>query len=283
MLPSDFLNQLLSSNGSNKKEFPKLETERLILRKVEISDLYSMYQIFNDADVQRFQSIKQYSMEEIEQYIYSLESDYSRGYKILWGIQDKSSKKLIGNLIIYLDNEDLVEIQSDLLPSYWNKGITKEAYKEVFKYLKTQFKKGVYAKINVDNIGILGVINSLGFKIMNIQQIRPFEYAAEFILDFERPYSNLELIIETKEVINKSLYYVMFNLFSAKKISIFSVGNMKVYTFQSNEIRREFLIIDDNIIAMGTISPTYATLERSTIGSIYHYLLNRCRESILQA
>ncbi len=41
----DFLNQIFNLNKVNKsseiKEFPKLETDRLILRKVDISDLLS--------------------------------------------------------------------------------------------------------------------------------------------------------------------------------------------------------------------------------------------------
>ena len=279
----DFLNQIFNLNKVNKsseiKEFPKLETDRLILRKVDISDLLSIHQIFNDPNVQRFQSIKHYSIETMKKYIYELENDYSRGYKVFWGIQDKSTKKLIGNLMVYLDKGDFVEIQSDLLPPFWNKGLTKEAYKEVFKYLKMQRKKGVYAKINVDNIGILGVMNSCGFKLTNIQQMRPFEYAAEFILDFENPYTNSELIVESNNNINKSLYYVMFNLFNAKKIASFSEDGVTMCIFASTKIMREFVIVDDNVIVHGSNPQTHVTLECS-IGSIYSYLLNRCKEKL---
>ncbi|HSP47818.1 MAG TPA: GNAT family N-acetyltransferase, partial [Clostridiaceae bacterium] len=77
--------------------FPKLETERLILRQVTDEDVDQLYEILSDAEVAKFDyfypvTSKAEAMKFMERY----QKEFEENVEITWGIILKETNKLIG-------------------------------------------------------------------------------------------------------------------------------------------------------------------------------------------
>ncbi|WP_037592639.1 GNAT family N-acetyltransferase [Sporosarcina sp. D27] len=118
-------------------KFPELETERLKLVQVTKDHTKSFYEIMSRDEVTKYygmDSLK--SIEEASQIIESFESTFNNNRGIRWGIVTKDKGEFIGTLGLNNLNRwsKKAEIGFELHPSYWKKGFTSEAVKEILKY-----------------------------------------------------------------------------------------------------------------------------------------------------
>ncbi|MEK4916126.1 GNAT family N-acetyltransferase [Bacillus sp. FSL E2-8887] len=120
-----------------EKEFPIIETRRLILRAVTTEDANDMLKYLSDKDVVKsmglipFQIVKDV-WDEIGWY----KSIYEEGTGIRWGITLKDSGKVIGScgFLNMLTKHYRAEVGYELSKDYWGKGIASEALEAVVKY-----------------------------------------------------------------------------------------------------------------------------------------------------
>lgn len=117
--------------------FPELETKRLKLRKIVLSDAPSIYDYFSKKEVTQFYDLetftsKQQAIELIESLLYR----YQVRKQIRWGITWKGNDKLIGTCGLHaLEKEHLkAEIGYELHPDYWGKGIITEVIQAIIHY-----------------------------------------------------------------------------------------------------------------------------------------------------
>lgn len=117
--------------------FPILETKRLKLVQVEKEHTQSFYDIMSRDEVTKYygmESLK--SIEDASKIVESFQNTYESKRGIRWGIVLRETGEFVGtlglnNLITWSKK---AEIGFELHPSYWNKGITTEAVKEVLRY-----------------------------------------------------------------------------------------------------------------------------------------------------
>lgn len=118
-------------------QFPELDTDRLLLRALMFADAEQLLAIRSNDEVNRYigRSSAQ-SPEAISQFIEARMNDMANKQGIYWGVELKSTGKLIGAICYWNFNYEAVsaEIGYELLPSEQGKGLMKEAINSVLAY-----------------------------------------------------------------------------------------------------------------------------------------------------
>lgn len=117
----------------------EIETQRLILRKFEISDAYDMFYTWaNDDEVTKYMRWEPHkSVEETREVLTHWISKYEKPKIYHWGIVLKENNQLIGSLGIEVKNEYdfCAEAGYCIGQKFWGKGYTAEALRAVFHYM----------------------------------------------------------------------------------------------------------------------------------------------------
>lgn len=117
--------------------FPVLETERFILRKIELSDALSMFRYLSRAEVMQYYDLEPFNhKQEVVELIESLLFRYKTERQIRWGITTKEENTVIGTCGFHaLEHEHFkAEIGYELHPGYWRKGAMTEVVNKVVEY-----------------------------------------------------------------------------------------------------------------------------------------------------
>lgn len=116
---------------------PVIETERLILRKLEMSDAQDMYEYSRDPMVAKHVLWDAHtSLSESRGTIRYMIRKYRAGDPSSWGIEDKQTGKMIGTIgyMWYQRENNSCEIGYSLSRAFWNRGYMTEALKAVIEY-----------------------------------------------------------------------------------------------------------------------------------------------------
>lgn len=116
------------------EHFPELETERLILRTIRISDADSMFEIKSDREVtSRYGAEAHESIERTRKWIELVLKDYMEHTVLYWCITMKGDDTPIGSFTLW--NLDLKsscgELGYEMNRAYWGRGIMHEALARV--------------------------------------------------------------------------------------------------------------------------------------------------------
>jgi ribosomal-protein-alanine N-acetyltransferase len=161
----------------NCREFPQLETDRLILRKMKLNDAQFYFRHFNNDKIVEgscFPGPKnlEAAREELELYCVN---PYKEDRGIRWGITRKEDDVLIGTCGFYDWNKTArrAEIGYDLEPAYWEKGIMTEALHALLKYgfIEMELNR-IQAIIDSDNTRSIRLVQKLGFKKEGVHRQR---------------------------------------------------------------------------------------------------------------
>lgn len=130
--------------------FPVLQTERLILRKLGLTDSYQVLRLRSDEKVCKFMERKTAkTIFDAYKYISIINRGIGINNWVLWGISQKQNDKLIG--IICLWNMDFdtksAEIGYELLPEYWSMGYMSECLSCIINY--------AFEKLNMQTINAI--------------------------------------------------------------------------------------------------------------------------------
>ncbi|MCW4038087.1 MAG: GNAT family N-acetyltransferase [Candidatus Bathyarchaeota archaeon] len=149
-------------------KFPQFETQRLILRKMTLSDLDFYFHHFNDQKIVEgtcFPGPKTLDAAEKELERYCI-NPFKENKGIRWGIVLKDAGELIGTLGFYDWDKDVhkVEIGYDLKPSHWGLGIMTEALQAVICFcFEAMGLNRIQAIIPVENHRSMNLVRRLGF------------------------------------------------------------------------------------------------------------------------
>lgn len=149
------------------KDYPTLETERLILRLFNDSDVEDLYEMCSDELVTKYLNFETYtSITDAYERLEVVKKEYEELHvPPVWAIELKDTGKVIGSIgfLHVKENHSYAEIGYLLHRRYWNKGIMSEAVKEVLKF---GFEKMELNKITIDcdsrNIGSYRVMEKNG-------------------------------------------------------------------------------------------------------------------------
>lgn len=149
------------------KSFPELESERLLFRKILLSDAKDVLLIRSNDNVMRFMDVIRFeSITDAEKMIRSVEESYNKEDGINWAIIEKQSNSFIGYFGFFrlIPEHCRAEIGYALKPEYWGKGYMYETINRMvwfgFKNMKLH---SIEANVNPDNEKSKRVLEKIGF------------------------------------------------------------------------------------------------------------------------
>jgi ribosomal-protein-alanine N-acetyltransferase len=157
--------------------FPTLETERLILRKLCLEDAKDVFEYASDPEVAKYVSWEPHkSIEDSINLIKFTHEYYERKEGIIWGIVYKENNKVIGTCDISpVTKHFRAEIAYALSRDYWGKGLMTEAVKEVIRFgFERMNLNRIQAMCIPENIGSYRVMEKVGMKYEGV--IREYMY-----------------------------------------------------------------------------------------------------------
>ncbi len=116
---------------------PELHTDRLILRKMLVSDAADMFEYARREDVTRYLTWNPHPDRlYTREYLEYIGGRYSAGMFYDWAIEYEPDRKMIGTCGFTAFNctHDSAEVGYVLNPAYWGKGIASEALARVLRF-----------------------------------------------------------------------------------------------------------------------------------------------------
>lgn len=148
--------------------FPTLETERIKL--IEITPIHagSLFAILSLDEVTRYYGTDTFkSIEEAKKLIDMFQKNFYEKRSMRWGIVLKENNKFIGTIGLnglQLKNKK-AEIGYEIHPSYWRKGYSSEAIKEILRYSYQELGLNrIGAVVYLENKASSNLLEKLGFK-----------------------------------------------------------------------------------------------------------------------
>ncbi|WP_166244068.1 GNAT family N-acetyltransferase [Paenibacillus turpanensis] len=119
--------------------FPIIESDRLVLKKMDTSHLEDVFDIYsNDKVFEYCGIIPKHNKETVKSMIGHFERDYLKKSRVKWGIFEAADdQKLVGIMEVFDLNQkvNMVTIGYFLAEAYWGKGIATHAVKVLMRYL----------------------------------------------------------------------------------------------------------------------------------------------------
>ncbi|MFO1441687.1 GNAT family N-acetyltransferase [Bacillus sp. Bva_UNVM-123] len=159
--------------------FPILETERLVLRKLDLSDAPNMFSYFSKDEVTKYYDLESFTTEkQAEEQINRFLTRYEDREQIRWAITLKGDNQLIGTCGFHAIEREhwKAELGYELHPSFWGQGIMSEVIAAVIRYgfIEMDLNR-VEAFYDPRNIPSGRVLEKNGFEFEGILRKRYFE------------------------------------------------------------------------------------------------------------
>ena len=122
---------------SRMETFPRLETERLVLRELRANDADAVFQIFSDDDVTRYYDLATFTdIEQARLLIARMNARNANGEALRWGIALRDNDAVIGTggFNQFVRAWSRAGIGYDLARAYWNRGYMTEALRAIVQY-----------------------------------------------------------------------------------------------------------------------------------------------------
>lgn len=160
-------------NMNEARGFPRLDTERLVLRELTLDDADVVFPHFADEEVVRYEDAKPAAnIKDVIEIIEWGRNLASNKTGVLWGIFRKGDGAFLGqvNYVVRSDNNFIgskhrAEIGYDLTPPYWGNGYMSEAINCAIEFIfdSTQINR-IEATVHAQNKRSLDVLSRLGFR-----------------------------------------------------------------------------------------------------------------------
>ena len=152
----------------NFNPFPILESDRLILRKMILTDAPQLFELRTGKETMKFiDKDKIASVQVAQEMIQSMDVQMQNNAAVMWGITLPGSAAIIGTIGFWriVKEHHRAEIGYMLKPEYWNKGYISEAINAVINYGFQKMKlHTIEANINPHNLASRRVLEKQGFQ-----------------------------------------------------------------------------------------------------------------------
>lgn len=161
-----------------------LESKRLIIRDIQISDASFYFELFNDPDWIRFISDKNLkSIDETEVYLKKMQLENSKmgGLGFFTVILKETNEAIGTSTALQREKVNFIDIGYGFLPKGRGKGYAFEATKLIIKYVRNKFKQEKVLAFTIpDNKNSQKLLKKLDFKFTGYQNIFDDEEDAVF-------------------------------------------------------------------------------------------------------
>jgi ribosomal-protein-alanine N-acetyltransferase len=147
-------------------DLPVLETPRLRLRKLTLTDADDVFAYASDPEVTRYMLWSPHaSIEDSGKFIKVAIERYNKGMVAPWGIEHKGDRKIIGtcDFISWFPEHSRTEIGYALSRSYWGRGIMTEAVTHIIACgFGRKNVNRIQAMCEIPNVGSARVMEKSG-------------------------------------------------------------------------------------------------------------------------
>lgn len=122
---------------ANLFQFPQLQTQRLLLRQLSITDAGEIFSLRSNDSVNKYLArTKANSIEDAKDFINRINAGMSNNQSLYWAICFRDQKKAMGTICLwnFSAQENKAEIGYELLPEYQGRGIMQEAFAKVVEF-----------------------------------------------------------------------------------------------------------------------------------------------------
>ena len=150
-------------------KFLKIQTERLTIQNLVETDLQGFYTYRSNSEVTKYQGFDVMNELECKTFIKSqLKLPFGKpGQWIQYGIEQKSTQKIIGDCAIQLQKHDprIAEIGITISHLQQKKGFAKEAMLSILAFLfEEKNLHRVVETVDTENTASINLLESVGFK-----------------------------------------------------------------------------------------------------------------------
>jgi len=166
------------NNLKPPSQFPRLESERLLLRKITVEDVQDIFEYALIEEVTEF--VPWYPHQTVQdsiEFIKFTDEKYLSDNWIVFGIELKENHKLIGTIDIrsWDGINNCADVGYVVSKNYWGKGIMTEALRRVIKFCFEELKLNrVEAHCEEENIGSWKVMEKCGMRHEGILREKVF-------------------------------------------------------------------------------------------------------------
>lgn len=164
--------------------FPELNTERLLLRKLEKADASCIFRLRNNAQVNEYLDRPlALTLDDAEHFIDNILNGIQAQKWFYWAIERKTDRQMIGTICLWniSESECKAEIGYELLPEYQGKGIMSEASGKIIEYGFSKLQlKTIEAYTHPDNERSVKLLEKAGFRRENAHS--PVQTATKEVL-----------------------------------------------------------------------------------------------------
>lgn len=157
--------------NTNFSIFPALETTRLNLRRLSLTDAQAIYELRSDHEVARLTGREPArSIHDAKAYIQKIENLFNENACVFWAISYKGQSALIGALCFwnFEINNKSIEIGYELLPEFQKKGIMAESLKAIINFgFENIGADMITAFPSVHNPSSVSILEKLNFKLVH--------------------------------------------------------------------------------------------------------------------
>ncbi|HBJ01011.1 GNAT family N-acetyltransferase [Lysinibacillus sp. UBA5990] len=161
------------------KDFPKLETERFILRKGTVDDCSDIFELYANENVVKYLPLNLFeSVEDAMVEINWYEKIFKEQIGLRWVIEEAKTKKVIGTCgyLNYEKEHNRIEIGYDLKPDYWGQGIMQETLGKIIHFAFTSMEiNKIEAKVEPENKASIRLLGKLNFCQEGVLRQHEFE------------------------------------------------------------------------------------------------------------
>ena len=155
-------------NEINFIPFPRLSSQRFILRELSMEDEQEVFILRSDAQVNQFlDRQKASSIEDVRQFIPRIHANISNRQSILWAISFKEAPALGGTICLWQisPQHSTAELGYELLPQHHGKGIMQEVMPLVIRYgFEELGLNSITAAVHRDNLKSIRLLEKEGFR-----------------------------------------------------------------------------------------------------------------------
>jgi len=151
----------IENNKGNREMGKILETERLILREFEDSDVEALKSVLGDEKVMEFSLNGAMDEIQIKEFIVKSKARYENDKTGVWAAELKSSGKLVGGIGLpfqEVEGKRYMEVAYRLATKFWGQGLASEAAKAcrdyAFNNLKSNYLISIIEESNTLSIAV---------------------------------------------------------------------------------------------------------------------------------
>ena len=169
------------------KDFPEINTERLLLRQLNTDDVLAIFKLRSNPKINRLITRETpKNLEEASEFISVCHQEFEKQNRIFWAIEIKDTKQLIGSIVyhnISLET-NYAEIGYELDPTFHQKGFMSEAMKVVLEFGASKMKlKTIEAFTHQNNTASKALLDKHNFIFQTERREEGFENNRIFRLD----------------------------------------------------------------------------------------------------